>query len=198
MRHGGIVANAVYFLRFSEVEQPEAVEVDAHAHKFVCRNVGRVGGAYEVFKLRDDGCLRAFVAAAHVHAYHYVRCEVGAHDVQRIVVVDSAVVKQASVHLRGLEYARKAHRCAHGASEVATRKHYFAFLRRPRSHAAERHHQAVEIASASSSIGRKKTHELEVHGQRRDETRRHGCGRVAAADVEGEHGGRRCGRTEII
>ena len=103
-----------------------------------------------------------------------------------------------AVNLGGLEHARKAHRRAHAATQVAAAQHHLVLGLAVAGHAAEGHHQAVEIAAAGCGVRREQPHELEVHGQRRYEARGHCVGGVAAAHAEAEHGRRRLGSAEIV
>ncbi len=117
--HGEAIADVAYLPSLAEIQQTETVEVDAQTNKLIGGYVGMFGRGYELVELGQYRCLRPLVGTAYVDSYHDVRREIGAHDVERKIVVDAAVVEQPAVNHGGLEHAREAHGGAHRPAEVA-------------------------------------------------------------------------------
>ncbi len=162
-----VVADTVYFVCLVEVQQPEAVEVDAQFHAAARGHVVVAVLHYHVLELGyHRGVVAVGISGAHINSEHEIGCEGVVHHIHRKVVVDTAVVETVAVNLYGVEHQRERHAGAYGVAYLSAGKYRLVLFVYVRGHASERHEEFVEIGLALGGEWREQLHEGEVHGER--------------------------------
>ena len=108
------------------------------------------------------------IRSRHRHSDHKIRIEILFHDIDREVVVYSAVIHENSIYLNGAENERETHRRSYRFAERAFAEDNLVLVIYIGGHTSERHKKPVEVLATLLGVRTIQSQELDVHRQRTD------------------------------